>query len=199
MKRSLFSIAGMMGLVLLIAVGFAALRSPTILWASLIFTATVAFLATSILGVISRRGRARMTWAGIAVFGWIYVALSFGPVTNGNGVTCPPFPTQALIDYLRNVHESTRTTLLAQNPAWGIERIQHPPEGETILNRPTNAIWLQRTGGFPPAPAAIPFIDWMDLRRIGHSLGAIVFGLLGGLIGRVLAPRDEPAGGGTTA
>jgi hypothetical protein len=197
MKRSLFSIAGMMALVVLIALGFAALRNPTLFWASLIFTATVAFLAMAILGTLARRGRARMTWAGVAVFGWIYVALSFGPVPNANGVTYPPFPTQVLIDFWQSVRETSDKALSAQNPSWRLIRENSRPTGEPILSGPPNAIWIpsSRPSTSPPPPP-IPFIDWQNLRRIGHSLGAVLFGLLGGLIGRVLAGRDEPAEGG---
>jgi hypothetical protein len=200
MKRSLFSIAGMMALVVLIALGFGALRNPTLLWASLIFTATVAFLAMAILGTLARRGRARMTWAGVAVFGWLYLALSFGPMSNANGVTYPPFLTQVLVDFWQSVREASDKALLAQNPSWRLIRENSRPTGETILNGPPNAIWIQASSSptslpsLPPPP--VPFFDWQNLRRIGHSLGAVLFGLLGGLIGRVLARRDEPAEGG---
>ena len=46
MKRPRLSILGMMAAIVVIALGFAALRNPTVLTASLIFTATVTYLAT---------------------------------------------------------------------------------------------------------------------------------------------------------
>jgi hypothetical protein len=210
-KRARLSILGLMAVIVLIAVSFAALRTPTILGASLIFTATVAFLSTAILAAMTRRGRARMTWAGIMVFGWAYLAISFGPFPNGNGVTCPPFPTQVLIDYLRNVREESDK---AQHPLWRLGVIDSLPGDETILNAPRTAYWMPRpapsmpgSAGGPtlmappgtPRPPTVPYLDWRNQRRIGHSLGAILFGLLGGLIGLGLARRDEhdrPSDGG---
>ena len=107
-------------------------RAPTILGASLIFTATVAFLATAILGAIARRGRARVAWAGVAVFGWAYFAMSFGPLPNMNGVICPPFPTQILLESLRHVREEADQALSAQHPQRASPA--RLPSPETISN-----------------------------------------------------------------
>ncbi len=208
MKRSRLSILGMMAVIVLIAVALAALRSPTILGASLIFTATVAFLATAVLGAIARRGRARVAWAGVAVFGWAYLAMSFGPFPNGNGVTCPPFPTQLFLEYLRIVRESADQNLSVQQPPWAIVRENAHPRGEAVLNAPQRAVvfpmpsesilpsspTVPRPEPIPPTPPIFPYLDWMNQRRIGHSLGAILFGLFGALVGLVLARLGEPAG-----
>jgi hypothetical protein len=69
MARLRFSLARLMAIVLLIGVGLAALHSASVLWASVVFTLTVAVLSTAVLGAMARRGRARMTWAGFALFG----------------------------------------------------------------------------------------------------------------------------------
>ena len=52
MKRLRFTLAQSMGIVLLIGVGFAALRSPSALSASAVFTSTVALLSAAILGAM---------------------------------------------------------------------------------------------------------------------------------------------------
>lgn len=199
MKRSRLSIAGLMAVIVLIAVGFAALRNPTVLWASLIFTATVAFLATAILGSIARRGRARMTWAGVAVFGWAYLAMSFGPFPNGNGVDCPPFPTQAVNDSVKQAMQRAEEVRFQQGAVSGFYvQSDSPPQGEAILPyrvpNPSPA-GVPVPVAFPPPPGMpLHAVDWKNHRRIGHSLGAILFGLIGAVVGRTLTGRDEPTG-----
>ncbi len=198
MRRPILSIAGMMAVVSLVAVGLAALRSPTILWASLTFTLLVALLATATLGAIAGRGRSRATWAGVAAFGWAYFATTFGPVPNGNGVTCPPFPTQVLIEYLRSRGEAADKAFGAGVPLWGLIRRDTSPPAEAILNAPTKAEWFYRgpiLGKGPPLlPPLLPYVDWLNLRRVGHSLGAIVFGLLGGVLGRLFGRPGRASG-----
>ncbi len=71
MKRFRFSVAGLMAVILLLAVGMAALRDPTTLWARAIFTAAVTLFAASLLGAMIHRGIPRFSWAGLAVFGWV--------------------------------------------------------------------------------------------------------------------------------
>src|SRR3954452_9635550 len=99
MTRPRFSLAQSMAIVLLIGVGIAALQSASVLWASAVFTLTVAVLSAAILGAMARRGRTRITWAGFALFGWIYLGTTFGPWADGNGVTAPPYVTRWALDY----------------------------------------------------------------------------------------------------
>jgi hypothetical protein len=234
MKRPRLSILALMTAIVLIALGFAALRNPTVLGASLTFTATVAFLATAIVAAIARRGRARVTWAGVAVFGWAYLLMSFGPFKNGNGVDCPPFPTQALVEVLANARAqadarhfqrtgmflSVESEPLPESflgpmmpvPAIGATMLPSPPVmPPPELYRPPDPVGpsadgsgnLARPASPPVLPAPIlpiappPTVtNLKDFRRIGHSLGAIAFGFLGGLIGFLIAGRDRPSDGG---
>ena len=99
MTRLRFTLAQLMAAVIFIGLGFAALRSASLLWASAVFTLTVAVLSAAILGAMARRGRARMTWAGFALFGWVYLGTTFGPWADGNGVTAPPYVTRWVLDY----------------------------------------------------------------------------------------------------
>ena len=65
-----FSIANLLGLVLFLAVGLAALREATDLWDSAVFTGTLALLLVSILLAVHRTertcGKARYDHAFIA-------------------------------------------------------------------------------------------------------------------------------------
>ena len=75
--RIRFSIAGLMAVVLIVAVGFAGLRAASSLWASAVFSAAVTLFATALLGAAARRGPARMVWLGFCVFGWTYLLATF--------------------------------------------------------------------------------------------------------------------------
>ena len=81
-KRLRISISAMLGLVLVAAVEFAALRAGSLLWASLVSTLTGVLLSTSV--VCAAMGRERPFWTGFAVFGWSYVVLSILSISNDN-------------------------------------------------------------------------------------------------------------------
>src|SRR4051794_25401759 len=163
MTRPRFSLAQSMAIVLLIGVGIAATQSASVLWASAVFTLTVAVLSTAILGAMARRGRARMTWAGFALFGWVYLGTTFGPWAAGNGVLAPPYVTRWGLDYWDS-------KLWSGSP---IGRMDTGPPGEELFSRFTLPPPAVATSGPPPAtPAAVPFVpglmpDAFQFRRIG--------------------------------
>ena len=66
-------------LVLILGVGFAALRESNETWDSSIFSLTLGMLSVSILLAIHRTERRRAFWLGFALFGWTYVGLSLVP------------------------------------------------------------------------------------------------------------------------
>lgn len=76
MKPPRNSIAGLMAVVVLVAVGFAALKNPSEIWASCLFSLTVGLLLLALLGVAFGSGDRRMFWAGFSVFGWGYLILA---------------------------------------------------------------------------------------------------------------------------
>ena len=75
MRRPRFSIAGLMGFVVVAAVGLAALRSPSVAWASTLFMVTCGVFGLAIVGAIYRSGVARAWWLGFCVFGLGYLAV----------------------------------------------------------------------------------------------------------------------------
>jgi hypothetical protein len=87
-----FSIMGLMAAVLLLAVGFAGLRTASALSASAIFTFTLTLLAAALLGVAASRGRSRIACLGFGLFGWIYLLATFWLWPGPNGVSAPPGP-----------------------------------------------------------------------------------------------------------
>ena|ERR1022692_2891731 len=87
MKRIRFTIASLLCVILVLGVGFAALRESTELWESGILTVTLAALLISILLAIHRAGKRRAFWLGFALFGWIYLGLSLVPSIESRLIT----------------------------------------------------------------------------------------------------------------
>ena len=70
-----FSIAGLMGAVVVAAVCLAALRNASQAWSGAIFLLTRGVLGLAIINAIYRRGADRAWWLGFCLFGWGYLAL----------------------------------------------------------------------------------------------------------------------------
>ena len=73
------NIASLLGVILVLGVGFAALRESSELWESGVFTLTLAALLMSILLAVHRGESRRAFWIGFALCGWIYLGLSLVP------------------------------------------------------------------------------------------------------------------------
>lgn len=71
------SIAGLMGIVLVVSFGLAVMREATEILAGLMFLATCGVLALSVVGLACRGKAERAWWLGFALFGWGYLALAF--------------------------------------------------------------------------------------------------------------------------
>jgi hypothetical protein len=141
-----------MTIVLYIGFGFAALRNADPFWASASFTVAIFSISGALVGAIARKGRARVTWAGFAVFGWACVVTGL----------LPP---------------RTLTT----------------PFGGSIYMAPDLLTeWLF----FRIHPSLLP---GNDVYQVARSLGIIVFGLLGALVGRLVAVKEDSASPGTLA
>ncbi len=74
-----FRLGAMMMVVLVLGVGFAAIRAGTPLWAAVFVTLALLVLSAATVGAALRRGRPRAAWGGFAFFGWVYLLLSLGP------------------------------------------------------------------------------------------------------------------------
>ncbi len=82
MRKFRFTIGWLMILVLVLAIGLAALRNPSVMWVGTIFLATRVILALAVIGVVLRKHAERAWWLGFSVFGWGYLMLiTPGPPT----------------------------------------------------------------------------------------------------------------------
>jgi len=71
MHRLRFTLAQLMAVIIFIGFGFAAIRNANEIWASATYTLAVLMVSLATLGALARKGRARVMWAGFALFGWV--------------------------------------------------------------------------------------------------------------------------------
>ena len=95
MRSVRVSIAGLMGVVLVAAIGLAALRSSSQTWAGLLLLGTFGAFGIALVGAVCRSGSERGGWIGFAVFGWIYMNAAFWPSD-----LWPKLPTESLLEAL---------------------------------------------------------------------------------------------------
>jgi hypothetical protein len=93
MSRIRFSIASLLAVVLVLALAFAALRNPNRFWASATFTLAILAVSVAVVVAVARKGQARLTWLGFAVFGWasLLIWLSTSE-TIDHSMNGPPVP-----------------------------------------------------------------------------------------------------------
>jgi hypothetical protein len=84
MRRARASIAMLLVYIALFAVGLAALRVSSRLWANVGFSLAITLLLAAVAGLIYLRGESRAFALGFALFGWPYLLITFGPTPFGN-------------------------------------------------------------------------------------------------------------------
>jgi hypothetical protein len=186
----------LIGFVVLVALAIGAAINPTVLSASLAFTFALALIATALVGTLSCRDRDRPVWAAVAIFSSLYLLIAFGPGSETNGVTVPPFPTMGLYELVRDSS--------LPSPVGDVGITDRPPAGEQMTERTKVVSLASRPGpvtGSQIRPtqganqivlSVVPATNLLQLRRILHCLGSIAFGLLGAWIARVVFVRAEP-------
>ncbi len=85
MRRFRTSILGMVLVIAVFAMAFAALRSASDLWFGAIYTFTMVLLMLAVIVARFRHGDEKAFWFGFAVFGWGFFLLGFGPWMNPLG------------------------------------------------------------------------------------------------------------------
>ena len=93
-------LAALMFAVLFVAVGLAALRDPSELWASSLFSLTLVLLLVAMLGTVAHRGATRVAFLGFTLFAGTYLLLAFSPWPwiNDDGLRPPQLVTGLLIN-----------------------------------------------------------------------------------------------------
>jgi hypothetical protein len=190
MRRFRFHIGSLLILVVLLGVGFAALREANDLWDSVVLSAAAGVLLVSVLLVIHRKAEKRAFWAGFALFGWGYVGLTLMPSIEPRLLT-----TQALA-YLDSKAPGRPLNITGQ--AWGGIGTTSSPPGYIAFSPQGNLV----AGTMNPGPiriwnATTGKLLWSgggtteNFMRIGHSLCALILSWLGGKLSRLLHVRNR--------
>ncbi len=77
MRTFRLPIAGLIWAVVVAALGLAALRNASHVWAGATFVATCGVLWLAIVGVVCRTDKSPAWWLGFALFGWGYLVLAY--------------------------------------------------------------------------------------------------------------------------
>ncbi len=167
-----FSLLGLMALVAYAAVGCAALRYSTDLWASSIFTLAVLAQMIAVLCIALRREQTRAAWIGFLVFGGGYLLLVTGLAPQTDLITA-----RGLAWLEQKLHpavtsEFSLTTSSPPSIAYSIN--SNSPVATLTTSR---MLLLNAVNGQQIAsPSQTPFL------RIGHGLLSPLMGLIGAWI-----------------
>jgi hypothetical protein len=166
MNRPRLTLAGLMGIVAVIALGCLGLVSASTFWTSAAATISLALLLGAVLGAILLRGAEQAFLLGFALFGGVYLGLVDWDWLGGQ---------------------------LGHDLTAGLSDL-----AETVVPSPR----IATPASSSPAPATAPF-PFEDLAarqvkvgnfvQIGRMILALLFGLLGGFIGRLLVERRDDA------
>jgi hypothetical protein len=99
------SIAGLMGAVLIAALGLTALRSASDTWSGATLLATCGVLGLAVVGTVCRDAAERAWWLGFTVFGWGYLAMAFS--SSVDATKLPTFTLLALVCKMTDIDVPT--------------------------------------------------------------------------------------------
>jgi hypothetical protein len=209
MRRFRFHIGTLLVLIIVLGVGFAALRESNDAWDCGIFTLALGALLVSILLAMHRSEKKRAFWLGFALFGAAYLAFSLVPPIESRLIT-----TKALAYLDSKVPRSTPT---------GFVYFDYDNDGDMDLhvvnNSKPSVIYLNRGNGtFEDVttvaglnPAGNQVIGsgtlvlnyttgpWLrgsggtseNFIRIGHSLLALIAAFVGGRLSGYLYAKNR--------
>jgi hypothetical protein len=158
MRTVRFPIAGLMAVVLFVALGLAALRNGSQTWAGATFLLTCGVLCLAVVGVVCGGEAARAWWLGFALFGWGYLALAFWSSVE--------LPTMSLMDAI-----GSRLGVPVQFSG-GMGGMGGGMRSVSPL-----------AGGFGGGVGGLPD---RSIQQIAHCLWALLAALLGGILAHVL-------------
>jgi hypothetical protein len=190
MRRPRFTIAGLLGVVAFAGVAFASLREPTDAWDSTLFGLTVLTLLVSVLLAVHRSADRRAFRLGFALFGWSYLAASqVQPVATRLPTT------KALVTAWEKLarREIFWDDDLTLKNVRSFDVTTPAPPARIDPNPP--AKWDVVVFSYPAAPPSPNYIKRLvglsgegtgNFVRIGHSLFAMCFALVGAHLSRYL-------------
>lgn len=217
--RPRFSIARLIVVIVACGVVFAALRSPSNLWANALYSAAFGALLVGLIRFALTRGRVRAFWAGFLIVGWAYFAVYAVPMLRDS--VGPRLLTEPLMDLIYPLISPKSTPPAPTWGATGSTAAGYAGGGSSM----SGMMLMMGSGGAPHAPAAqvTPWLAWTEpdrtsgvgyrignvalvssetFRQIGHAALTLLLAALGGLYARATYDRigaDRPPTGPTSA
>ena len=187
-----FSLAALLLSVTFLAIMFAALRSSSPLWSSVICTAAVAVLVFALLGALVTREHTRSFSVGFAFLGWVYLLLMYGPWFREN-VAPHMLSTKGLgfaYEKLFGVEPPN-----SAGGQFGMAFADFDVDGNAdILLANDKGVYMNLGAGrfaTVTARATATRPTQLDFNRIGHCGLALVLAVAGGILARALYRRRE--------
>jgi hypothetical protein len=193
------------------AVGLTALRNANVFWASATATVVMLAVATSLVGALTLRGREQSAWVGFAVFTVAYLAVAVGTVLSDQFKYY--FGPTVAFEYVRLKvsgdiidpwllqREGLLRELMALQQSTDYESLQQG----TALKAKFEWIDAQSQQWQARRDSADRWHSWLpgatnpnEFRCVGHSLCALLSGLIGTLVGRIFYARRERREGRTS-
>jgi hypothetical protein len=199
------SVRSLMVVIVGTAVGLAGLRNANKYWAAVILTGVELAVATSVVGALALRGREQCGWAGFAVFSGVYLVVAIGNI----------FPdefkeslgTTAALKYIQSQVTDQLSALVTQRHraqlAQEIRELQDAGGSNARIAKLTNVLSKVDTAIKIQQAAPAPAIRWLwlpgatngnEFLYIGHSLFALLSGLIGTAVGKTFYARRERNG-----
>ena len=192
MRNLRFNIASILGVILFLAVGFAALRESNDYWDSGLFTLTLGVLLVSILLSIHRSEAKEAFWIGFALFGWVYLGLSLVPSIESRLLTTKglayldskvPGRPSGVTNLLLSAIGSGGSANQIQNVAFTVDGTKPATPSQVVVK-----VWDTATGKILSGWGGTT----ENFIRTGHSLLALVAAWLGGHVSRRLSRGSRP-------
>jgi uncharacterized membrane protein YeaQ/YmgE (transglycosylase-associated protein family) len=181
------SIRALMAVIVVSAIGLAAIRNASDLWAGLLLMIVLGFVGAAILGAIFSRGARRAWWTGFALFSGGYLVLALVPWLSAQ------LGTTQLLNY---VHARAVTSTIA---SFELSRLDKntvlyrivSPDGGVHESKVADSVY-KSTGGSELLDSIAPVNRWRSalpgaanhdqFQRVGHSLFALLAALVGGTV-----------------
>ncbi len=188
MMRARFSIRGLMLAIVLLAMGFAALRTPSPFWGNVWFSVALAGVTLAVPAAVCTRDADKAFWCGFAVCGWVYFVASVGPWISSE--TSYQLLTTTVLD-IAAPHIIQRDYLLRNYmTAFNPPSAPQAPSPWQIWNLPDFSLGERWHIGYATLQCPVLYL------RIGHAAFCLVVAFFGGEAARYLyATRSEPGAG----
>jgi hypothetical protein len=195
MKRFRFNIASLLVVVLLVAIGFAALREASDLWESGVFALTLGVLLIAILSAVHRTDSRRAFWLGFSLFGAAYLGLSLVPPIESRLITTKVLAlleskvSDRPIVISGRVWDTWSRNQGQNNPSVNSASIAFSPQGNLVASGNEGVIRVWNLSGSNLLGTWSGTTE--NFMRIGHSLLALITALVGGQLSRRLYGKDR--------